>query len=230
MDQTKIVLLIAGIRKSILRVAIALAGTTLVLYFLSPFILRHLQDHLDQDLAFFGVAEPFVAHIKLAFFATLFLLVPLLASVFWRIMARPFKLGPGSRLLFTLFTCLLFYGGAIFCYQVTLPFGTKFLLSYQSTELRPVISIDHFVNFVSIFVLAFGLVFELPLFMVFLAKVGICPRSAFERNRRYAVLVIAIVAAVLTPTPDVFNMALMGVPLYLLYEMGIVALRLMKIC
>ncbi|MEJ2031989.1 MAG: twin-arginine translocase subunit TatC [Deltaproteobacteria bacterium] len=114
--------------------------------------------------------------------------------------------------------------------MVTLPFGVKFLLGYQSVQLRPVIAIGRFVNFVAVFLLGFGIIFELPLFMVFLAKAHICPRSSFERNRRYAVLAIAIVAAVLTPTPDAVNMALMGVPLYLLYELGILLLRLLKIC
>ena len=84
-------------------------------------------------------------------------------------------------------------------------------------------------NFTTMFILAFGVIFELPIFMIFLAKVGVCTRSFFERNRRYALLIMAIVAALLTPTPDVVNMSLMGGPLYLLYEAGIVILMLMRI-
>jgi sec-independent protein translocase protein TatC len=112
---------------------------------------------------------------------------------------------------------------------VTLPFGINFLLGFGSEQLRPVIAITRFVNFVTLFVLAFGAIFELPVFMVFLARVGVCPRRTFEKNRRYAILVIAIVAALLTPTPDVVNMLLMGGPLYLLYESGIIILRLMGV-
>jgi sec-independent protein translocase protein TatC len=113
--------------------------------------------------------------------------------------------------------------------MVTLPYGIKFLLSFQSQSLQAVISINQFVNFVTLFVLAFGLIFELPVFMVFSAKVGIISRKTYEKNRRYAILVIVILAAMLTPTPDVFNMALMGGPLYLLYESGILLIRLLRL-
>jgi sec-independent protein translocase protein TatC len=79
------------------------------------------------------------------------------------------------------------------------------------------------------FILAFGLVFELPIFMVFLAKVGVFKRRFYEKNRRYALLLIAILSALLTPTPDIVNMLLMGGPLYLLYESGILILRVSRI-
>jgi sec-independent protein translocase protein TatC len=77
--------------------------------------------------------------------------------------------------------------------------------------------------------LAFGLIFELPIFMVFMAKVGVFKRSFYEQNRKYALLLIAILSALLTPTPDIVNMSLMGGPLYLLYESGILILRVLRI-
>jgi sec-independent protein translocase protein TatC len=147
----------------------------------------------------------------------------------WMALGKPFKLSEKALTWFILFTIVLFYLGAAFCYTITLTYGVKFLLGFQSDQLKPVISINRFVNFVSIFILAFGVIFELPIFMVFSAKVGLLSRQTFERNRRYAILIISILAAVLTPTPDVFNMMLMGGPLYLLYEIGILVLRLMKI-
>jgi sec-independent protein translocase protein TatC len=127
------------------------------------------------------------------------------------------------------FTCLLFYAGTVFCYFVTLPFGINFLLGFGSEELRPVISIGKFVTFVTVFILAFGVIFELPILMVFAGRTKMLSRQFFARNRKYALLLIAITAALLTPTPDIFNMALMGGPLYILYEFGIVILRLMRI-
>ena len=130
---------------------------------------------------------------------------------------------------FVLFTCLLFYAGTLFCYFITLPFGVKFLLGFGSEQLRPVISVSKFVNFTTIFILAFGVVFELPIFMVFLAKVGVCSRQFFAKHRRVAMLIIAVLAALLTPTPDIVNMLLMGGPLYLLYEAGIIILMVMRI-
>jgi sec-independent protein translocase protein TatC len=155
--------------------------------------------------------------------------MPWLTMVLWRALGKPFGVSGGQLFFFVFFTCLLFYAGTLFCYYVTLPFGINFLLGFSSEELKPVISVSRFVNFVTIFVLAFGLIFELPIFMVFLAKVGVFKRSFYEKNRRYALLLIAIVSALLTPTPDIVNMSLMGAPLYLLYESGILILRVLKI-
>ncbi|MBU4264033.1 MAG: twin-arginine translocase subunit TatC [Proteobacteria bacterium] len=217
------------IRKTIVSLGCGICLGTFGFYFLSPAIFATVQNHLHQQLAFFTVAEPFVAHVKLALFVTLFLLMPWIVFCFWRAMARPFALSAKDLAAFVFFTSLLFYLGTLFCYFVTLPFGVNFLLGFATEQLKSVISMGKFVSFVTIFVLAFGLIFELPIFMIFFARAGICPRSTFEKNRRYALLAISIVAALLTPTPDVVNLLLMGAPLYLLYEMGIVVLKIMKI-
>lgn len=226
---TKLAIFVIELRKSIRNLAVALFCCSLVIFFVSPQLLHQVQGHLAEKLHFFSVAGPFLAHVKLALFAAVFLLMPWLMTVLWRAMGKPFGVAGGQLFFFIFFTCLLFYAGTLFCYFVTLPFGINFLLGFASEELRPVISISRFVNFVTLFILAFGLIFELPIFMVFLARTGLCTRNFFERNRRYAILVIAIVAAMLTPTPDVVNMALMGGPLYLLYESGIIILRLLRI-
>lgn len=220
---------IQALRKTALALAITLVGTTLVFYFLSPQLFGLIQGHLHQKLVFFSVAEPFLAHVKLALAAAIFCLMPLLATGLWRAVAQPFKLNWLSQFSFIVFTCLLFYAGALFCYAITLAYGIEFLLGFSSEQLQPVISIDQFVTFVAVFILGFGLIFELPIFMVFTAKTGLLPRQVFEKNRRYAVLAISIVAAVLTPTPDVFNLMLMGVPLYALYEAGIIVMKMLKI-
>lgn len=226
---TKLVVFIKELRKSIRKLALVIAVTTAGVFFLAPQLLGMVQNHLADKLYFFSVAGPFLAHVKLALFCSLFLLMPWLTTVLWSSMAKPFKVEGGQLFVFILFTCLLFYSGTLFCYFITLPFGIKFLLGFGSAELQPVISVGRFVNFTTIFILAFGLIFELPIFMVFLARVGVCTRAFFERSRRYALLLIAIMAALLTPTPDVVNMSLMGGPLYLLYEAGIIILMIMRV-
>ncbi len=226
---SNLVIFLSELRKSIRLLGASIILGTAGLYLISPVILQFLQGHLDQELAFFTVAEPFLAHVKLSFFVTLFVLMPGIMYCLWMALGKPFKLSEKTLVWFVFFTTILFYLGAGFCYTITLTYGVKFLLGFQSSQLKPVISVNKFVNFVSIFILAFGLIFELPIFMVFSAKVGLIPRQTFERNRRYAVLIISIMAALLTPTPDVFNMMLMGGPLYLLYEAGILVLKLMKL-
>ncbi len=203
--------------------------TTVVIFFLTPQLLQFVQAHLAEKLYFFTVAGPFLAHVKLALFGALYVLMPWLLTVFWKALGKPFGVTGGSLFFFVFFTSLLFYVGTMFCYFVTLPLGIKFLLGFGSEELKAVISIGRFVNFTTLFILAFGVIFELPIFMVFLAQVGVCTRKFFEKSRRYAVLLIAILAAMLTPTPDIVNMSMMGGPLYLLYEAGIIILMIMRI-
>ena len=218
----KFVTFVFELRKSIRNLGLGIGLATLIIFFLSPRLLQFVQHHLDAKLYFFTVAGPFLAHVTLAFFAALYGLMPWFTIVLWRALGKPFHLTGGQVFFFIFFTCLLFYSGTSFCYFITLPFGIEFLLGFSSEELKAVISVNQFVNFLTIFIFAFGLIFELPIFMVFFAKVGIFKRRFYEKNRRFAILIIAIAAAILTPTPDIFNMALMGVPLYLLYESGIV--------
>jgi sec-independent protein translocase protein TatC len=229
-DQSKnLLVFINELRKHLRALGIAIILGSVAFYFVTPKLLDIIQKHLDQKLAFFTVAGPFLAHAKLAFIVSIVALMPWILYCLWKALSKPFAINRKTMLWFVFFTCCLFYVGGIFCYLVTLPLGVKFLLSFQSEQLKPVISIGKFISFVTIFVFAFGVIFELPVFMVFSAKVGICPRKTFEKNRRYAILAISIVAALLTPTPDVVNMLLMGGPLYLLYETGIITLKLLKI-
>lgn len=224
-----LVIFIKEVRKSIRVLALTIGAATAVIFFLAPRLLMVVQDHLADKLYFFSVAGPFLAHVKLALFCSLYVLMPWLMTVLWRSMGKPFGVTGRQLYIFVFFTVVLFYSGTLFCYFITLPFGIKFLLGFSSEELQPVISIGRFVNFTTVFILAFGIIFELPIFMVFLARVGVFSRSFYERNRRYALLLIAIIAALLTPTPDIVNMSLMGGPLYVLYEAGIVILMVMRI-
>jgi sec-independent protein translocase protein TatC len=228
-SHTKLVTFLVELRKSVRNFGLSLILLAAAVFFLSPRLLHVVQAHLADKLYFFSVAGPFLAHVKLALFSACVLLMPWGMIIFWRAVGKPFGMGAGQLFFFIFFTCLLFYAGTVFCYCVTLPFGIKFLLGFGSAELKPVISIGKFVNFVTIFILAFGVIFELPIFMVFLAKVGVFSRQFYEKNRRYALLLIAIIAALLTPTPDVVNMSLMGGPLYLLYESGIIIIRVLHI-
>jgi sec-independent protein translocase protein TatC len=225
----RLAIIIKDLRRAALAMGLALLLGCLGFYSISRPLLAAIQSHLHQKLAFFTVAEPFLAHLTISLAMTLFTIMPMLSYFLWRALSKPFSLSRPLVFWFVIFSCFLFYSGAGFCYFITLPFGIDFLLDFQTEQLRPVISISEFVSFVSIFVLAFGVIFELPIFMIFMAKIKILPRSFFEKNRRYAALVISVVAALLTPTPDIFNMMLMGVPLYMLYEVGIIVLKLLRI-
>ncbi|PXF56028.1 MAG: preprotein translocase [Deltaproteobacteria bacterium] len=214
--------LLKYLRRFLLETAICFTGLTAIIYWLSPHFLTFLQSHFQQRLAFFGVLEPILALLKLSSVGALILMAP---WILWRMsqgLVDVLGFSRKSSLVFMLSALLLFYAGALFCFFITLPFGINFLLGYQSQHLRPVIAVGKFVNFIGLFLLSFGLIFEIPLVMTLLCRLKICGPETFGRYRRYAILLIAVMAAVLTPTPDVFNMALMGVPLYVLYETGII--------
>jgi sec-independent protein translocase protein TatC len=123
---------------------------------------------------------------------------------------------------------MLFYLGAFFCFFVTLPFGVQFLLGYQSAHVKPMISAAKYVSFCTFFVFGFGLTFELPLILALLSYLRVVSAAFLTRNRRYAILLIAIAAAVITPTPDFFNMSLMGGPLYILFEIGVILVKVIE--
>ena len=122
----------------------------------------------------------------------------------------------------------LFYSGAAFCYFITLPFGIQFLMGYQSATIKPMISVAKYISFCVAFIFAFGLIFELPLILALLSYIRVVTASFLTHNRRYAILIIAILSAVLTPTPDIFNMALMGGPLYVLFEIGVLLVKIIE--
>lgn len=225
----RLVIFLSELRTSLRLLGISLTVLTAAVFALSSGLISAFQSHLHEKLYFFSVAGPFLAHVKAAFFGAVYLLMPLFMHVFWKAVGKPFAI-TGKRLFwFAASACLLFYGGTLFCYFVTLPYGVKFLLGFQTASMKPLISIDRFISFVTIFILGFGAIFELPILMLFSAQTGALSRQFYAKNRRFAVLAIAIIAAVLTPTPDVVNMAFMGVPLYLLYEAGILVIRLLRI-
>ena len=220
--------LVQYLRRFLLETAFCFTVLTAILYWLSPHVLTYLQSHFNQRLAFFGVMEPVLALLKLSTIGALILLAPWIFRRISQGLVATAGLSRRSSLVFVFSALFLFYAGTVFCFFITLPFGMNFLLGYQSQHLRPVITVSKFVDFVGLFLISFGLIFELPLLMTLLARLRICSPGTFGKYRRYAILAIAIMSAVLTPTPDIFNMAMMGLPLYILYEAGIIIARIVN--
>jgi sec-independent protein translocase protein TatC len=121
-------------------------------------------------------------------------------------------------------TCC-FLGGAAFGYFVVFPPAFRFLISYSSEFLDPMPAVSEYFSLALRLLLAFGVIFELPVFMVFLAKLGTIDAPFLMKNRKYAFLLAFIIAAIVTPTPDVVNQLLMAGPLIVLYEISIIAVR-----
>jgi sec-independent protein translocase protein TatC len=187
------------------------------------------EPHAKVTLAAFTIPEAFFSLLKLTLYASLFLSMPIIFYQIWRAFAPLFRLKKlRSPFVIFLTSITLFYLGAAFCYFVTLPFGVRFLLGYQSAHIKPMIAVGTYISFCTAFIFGFGLTFELPLILALLSYLKVVNAAFLTRNRRYAILIIAIIAAVVTPTPDVFNMALMGVPLYVLFEVGVIVVKIIE--
>ncbi len=215
------------LRKSLVQVIAVVLIFSIIGYAFAKTILNYLQIHTGVTLAYYGLSETFFALLNIALFSSLFATIPfLLFKVLGALRAVVPSFSRKMMIGFWIGAVLLFYLGAGFCLFVTLPYGVKFLLSYQGAHIEAIISVKKFISFCLLFIFAFGIIFELPLTMILLSRIGLVTVGFMTRYRGYAVLAIAIIAAVLTPTPDAFNMMLMAVPLYLLFEIGIIGMRL----
>ena len=149
---------------------------------------------------------------------------PVIFLQIWRFVAPGLYRHEKRVLLpFTAISTLCFLGGAAFGYFVVFPPAFRFLVGYASETLAPLPAVSEYFSLSLRLLLAFGIVFELPVFMVFLAKIGVVNTAFLRRNRKYAVLISFVAAAILTPTPDVVNQLFMAGPLLVLYEVSILA-------
>jgi len=152
---------------------------------------------------------------------------PVIFYQIWRFVAPGLYQHEKKALLpFSLLSSLFFLGGAAFGYLVVFPPAFKFLLGYSNEFLSPMPTVKEYFSLCLRLLIAFGVIFELPIFMVLLAKMGIVSAGFLSRHRKYAILLAFVIAAILTPTPDVINQCMMAVPIIILYELSIGAVWL----
>jgi sec-independent protein translocase protein TatC len=174
-----------------------------------------------DGLIFTNLPEAFFTYLKVSLLAGIMLASPVIIYQFW------IFVGPGLYekerhvLMPIIFLSTLFFvGGSLFGYFVVFPFGFKFFLGFATETIRPLPSMKEYLSFSSKLLLAFGLSFELPLVLTFLAKLGIVSVDFLKKNRKYAILIFFAGAAILTP-PDVVTQVLLALPLMILYELSI---------
>ena len=179
-----------------------------------------------DTLVFTGLPEAFFTYLKVAFLAGIILASPVILYEFWMFVA-PGLYKKERRLLapIVLLSSFFFIGGALFGYFVVFPWGFKFFLGFATDIIRPLPSMKEYFGFSAKLLLAFGLIFELPLVLTFLAKLGLVSVDFLKKSRKYAVLLAFVVAAILTP-PDVITQIMMALPLIILYEISIIGARI----
>jgi sec-independent protein translocase protein TatC len=179
-----------------------------------------------DKLIFTGLPEAFFTYLKVAFLSGIILATPVIFYQFWMFVA-PGLYNKEKRLMVpvVVLSTFFFVGGASFGYFIVFPYGFKFFLGFASEIIQPFPTMREYLSFASKLLLAFGLVFELPLIITFLARFGMVSVSFLKKNRKYALLLFFVGAAILTP-PDVVTQVMMALPLILLYEISIVGARI----
>lgn len=227
MEREKIIGALEDIRGAIKRLVLSFSLLALVSYFFWKSILAFIQKPLGIPLVYYGISEAFLVTIKIALFTGVFVSVPVLFRELW-VSVAPLFTTHSRRYTLPVVTgaSLLFYSGAAICYYLLLPAGINFLVGYETSHIKPAISVDSYISFFASFILGFGLAFEMPLVMLLLGVAGVVNAAMLGRYRRYAILIIVTSSAIITPTPDLLNLALMSVPLYTLYEISIILVRM----
>ena len=179
-----------------------------------------------ETLIFTGLPEAFFTYLKVALLSGLMLAAPIIIYQFWMFVA-PGLYDREKRLMLPIIflSSFFFVGGALFGYFIVFPWGFKFFLGFADEHIRALPSMKEYLGFSAKLLLAFGLVFELPLVITFLAKLGIVSVDFLKKNRKYALLLFFAGAAILTP-PDVVTQIMMALPLMLLYEISIIGARI----
>ncbi|MDO8446191.1 MAG: twin-arginine translocase subunit TatC [Deltaproteobacteria bacterium] len=227
MEREDVVKNLNNVRRSVIRLLLSFSAMAMISYFFWKEILGFIQKPLGMSLVYYSIPEAFLTSVRIALFAGVFLSAPFMFNEIWSSIApfftphsrrySPWVIGSAS---------LLFYAGGIICYLLLLPAGIKFLIGYQTDHIIAAISVESYISFFASMIFGFGLAFEMPLVMLLLGKAGIVNAAILRKYRRYAILVIVIASAIITPTPDLLNLSLMAAPLFALYELSIILVML----
>jgi len=216
------------LRKRLTNSLIAVGIGFLVCYYFKDWLFailtKPLTDVLPKSsyLIYTGLTQAFFTYMKISIFASLVLTSPYIIYQVWEFIS-PALLPKEKKYVvpFVFFSTLLFLGGITFGYFVVLPPAFKFFVSFNSEHLQAMISFNEYLSLFVKFLLGFGISFQLPVVIFFLAKLGIVNDKILTKYRKYAILMMFVAAAILTPSPDALSQILMAIPLLFLYEVSI---------
>lgn len=214
------------LRWRLIKSAAAILIMSIGAFFFSDWMLEILTRPIDK-IYFIGIGEAFSVRIKLSLFAGLVLALPVLFYQAWKFVVPGLYASEVKMVVpVVVFATLFFVAGAAFCFFLVMPVGIEFLMSYATDKLQPMIQVSKYISFVGWMTISFGVVFEMPIISYFLGRVGIINSRMLRRGRRIAIISILLVAAIATPSPDIFSQLMLAVPLYGLYEISIIIVRM----
>jgi sec-independent protein translocase protein TatC len=218
------------LRSRIIKVGVAFFVAAVVAWFFREWIFEWLLapagDALSGKLNVTSVTEQLFTDMKLALYVGFLLTIPVLLYQAWAFVA-PAVGDLGRAFTYTIITLAsaLFLAGVAFGYFVVLPIGTQFLLGWAPDRYNPIITSQFYLQFTTRFLLAFGIVFELPAATYVAAKLELVDAPLLKRYRRHAIVLNFVLAAALTPGQDPYSMVLMAAPMVVMYELSIIIAR-----
>jgi sec-independent protein translocase protein TatC len=202
---------------------VSINWATTIIKFLSAPLTQAAQKH--NQLHFTGPLDVLIANIKVSFFAALICSSPVWFYNFWKFI-EPALYHKEKKLIqpFTASSLILFFTGLGFCYYLILPIALEFLISLGVEVGTPIITINDYLSLVTVMVFGFGIVFETPLILILLSYLNIVTYKTLVNSRKYVIIIVFIVGALLTP-PDPLSQVAMAIPLYLMYELSLVIIK-----
>jgi sec-independent protein translocase protein TatC len=223
------------LRKRLVRALIGIAiGMCAVGYFSERIfrwvmlpVIRSLPDGA-QALHYTSYIEPFMVYLKVALYGGIFVAAPYVLLQVWQFVAPAlYKRERKVVIPFLMSGTLLFYAGAAFCYFLVMPYAFPALAAIAGEDMKPILTMTEQLSLVLAMLLGFGIIFEVPVIIAFLSMVGLVSADFLAKYRRHAIVLNTTLAAIITPTGDPFNLALMAVPMILFYEIGIILARIL---
>lgn len=207
----------------------AVLVTTAIAFFFAKDIILALEApaHLGKPLQIISPTEGFTTYMRVALFSGIALAMPVILYEIYAYVDPALR--PNERrfiLLLGPFILALFIGGMAFCYFLLLPQAIGFLFTFGSEVFEAAPRASEYISFVTTFILGVGLVAEMPVIIFALTRIGVVSRAWLAKRRGYILIICFVIGAVITPTPDPFNQTLVSVPMYLLFELGLLLSRI----
>jgi len=204
------------------------------IFLVEPYAQAVKNDGVNRRLIFTALHETFIAYLKVAFFAAMFISSPIILTQIWKFVAPGlYKNEKRALLPYLIATPTLFLLGGMLVYYLVMPLMIKFFLSFETSsqinslpiQLEP--KVNEYLSLIMRLIFAFGISFQLPVLLSLLARVGFIDSEYLKKRRKYVIIIIFAVAAILTP-PDPITQIGLGIPLLILYELSILSVKIIE--
>lgn len=216
---------LSELRSRLLKAILAVIVGSTAVYFYVGELINYIAAPAGK-LYYMNPAEAFFTYLKVSLFAGFILASPIVLYQAWEFIVPALRAKERMiALMLVPASVVLFVGGVLFAYFLVLPPALSFFMGFTTDNIQPLFSLGQYLSFIISFLLPFGFVFELPLFILVLAKIGLINAAFLARKRKLVIVLAFIVGAVVSPTPDVFSQTMIAIPVLILYEGSILVVK-----